>query len=842
MPFQPQINDRLIIDGTAYRIAEHPAAPGIPYGQEGRQATVFQLVAGNDCRALKVFKPRFRLPSLVSLADKLALYADLPGLKVCRRVVLNAQRHSDLLREHPDLTYAVLMPWIEGPTWMEVLLEKRAVDQSQILDLARTLTEILASMEERGLAHCDVSGPNVLLPTLAQSATTDIQSSIALVDVEQLYGPNLERPEVLPSGSPGYAHRTAPQGLWESRSDRFAGAVLVTEMLGWCDDCVRQVAWGESYFDPDEMQNDTERRRILHSILQERWGTTVADLFERAWHSETLADCATFGEWLVALPGQATAGPFSTVRSLIDMARQMEEGGDNTGALRVYGQAQKHVKAESSLAHELALIVRDIERKIKAEARLDRVASEVAELERTERWQEAAEAYRRLAEQTSSFQKRNKWETARRECEESHRLAVLFQDGLRASHEGKLAEAKELLKEVVRVRPEYGANGKQAVVLLAELEQQIADEVTAHVAAKARRTQLIALPRVLTLALASGLVLVLIAVSAWWTYRAVGLAQRTSTAATVQGAGAAVPPAAVTVVTTTPAPSTLTSPPQVAVPTSIPTVLSDQKNMIPISACNFIRGSIRSDILAIATQICPLYKRYNSEDWCSQAAFEDELARADVPKPTPNVNYMNSRNAYVKDFYIDQYEVTNAQYAEFVQAAQCCRPASSGTDRRYTYFGDLGRANYPVVYITWDDARKYCEWQGKRLPTDLEWEKAARGEDGRWWLWDDYWPKGINYRGPTQVAADEDKGIPGDNDLKPVGTSPGDVSPYGVSDMAGNVMEWVDAMYGPGQREIRGGSWNTGSYTLRGANRAGERPPKRALFDVGFRCASDVKP
>jgi len=190
MPFQPEVNQELIIDDVTYRIAEHPAAPDIPYGQEGRQAIVYALTLtprpgghpplptlGEGGRgewvrakaALKVFRPRYRLPALVGQADKIAPLAGLPGLQVCQRTVLSARRYRDLLRQHPDLTYAVLMPWVGGPTWMEVLLEKRELSPEQSLDLARSLVEILAGMEERGLAHCDLSGPNVMLPALLPS-------------------------------------------------------------------------------------------------------------------------------------------------------------------------------------------------------------------------------------------------------------------------------------------------------------------------------------------------------------------------------------------------------------------------------------------------------------------------------------------------------------------------------------------------------------------------------------------------------------------------------------------------------------------------------------------------
>jgi len=310
LSFQPQVNQELPLDGVPYRIAEHPAAPGMPYGQEGRQAIVYQLVtADQEKRALKVFKAHYRLPALVSLADKLAPFAEFPGLQVCQRTVLSARRHGELVRQYPDLTYAVLMPWVEGPTWMEVLVGGQDLAPGQSLALARDLTRILAGMEECGLAHCDLSASNLLLPLLAGG------QGVQLVDVEQLHGPGLEQPRMLPGGSPGYAHRTAPDGLWGAEADRFAGAVLLAELLGWCDARVRQVAWGENYFAPEEMQQDTDRARTLVSTLRERWGDDVALLFERAWRSETLQDCPTFGEWLAVLPERVAGAVVEVVEA-----------------------------------------------------------------------------------------------------------------------------------------------------------------------------------------------------------------------------------------------------------------------------------------------------------------------------------------------------------------------------------------------------------------------------------------------------------------------------------------------------------------------------------------------
>jgi hypothetical protein len=314
--FQPHVNQELPIDDSTYQIAEHPAAPGMPYGQEGRAATVYLVTSDGEKRALKVFKARFRVPGMVSLARRLAPYADLLGLRVCSRNVLTPQRDAALLRPHPDLTYAVLMPWIEGPTWMEVLLSDQPLTPEQSLRIARSFAGVLAGMEQEGLAHCDLSGPNLLVPMLSQAPGAARQNAVELVDVEQLYGRSMEKPQALPGGSPGYAHKTAPASMWEPDSDRFAGAVLVAEMLGWCDERVTKAAWGESYFDPNEIQTDCERYRVMSQALGEQWGAEVAELFTQAWRSDTQADCPTFGEWLVALPERVpVAAPQPTTQS-----------------------------------------------------------------------------------------------------------------------------------------------------------------------------------------------------------------------------------------------------------------------------------------------------------------------------------------------------------------------------------------------------------------------------------------------------------------------------------------------------------------------------------------------
>jgi hypothetical protein len=371
------------------------------------------------CRALKVFKSRFRVPRLVELATQLAAFADIQGLQVCTRTVFTPQDHKALLTEHPDLIYGVLMPWIEGRSWMETILERQPLSSVEALTCATSLTKILVQMEQRGIAHCDLSGPNVSLER--QGSTIQIQ----LVDVEQIYAPGFPKPEEVFAGSPGYAHRHLDALAWSPVSDRFSGAVLICEMLAWSSPEMREVAWSESFFEPAEMQTQCARAERLRDYLAREWGDKLSRLFERAWQSASPDHCPTFGEWQLALPDRppAAAAPVladapapqvkvlptkdvqippeappkvalipasdkpapaepvprpqaDTVSAndsadgaaaLMDAARLKEENGDLQGALAHYRLAYSMAPPASALAKEIGLIVNELSSRVSNE-------------------------------------------------------------------------------------------------------------------------------------------------------------------------------------------------------------------------------------------------------------------------------------------------------------------------------------------------------------------------------------------------------------------------------------------------------------------------------------------
>lgn len=215
---------------------------------------------------------------------------------------------------------------------------------------------------------------------------------------------------------------------------------------------------------------------------------------------------------------------------------------------------------------------------------------------------------------------------------------------------------------------------------------------------------------------------------------------------------------------------------------------------------------------------------------------------------------MDSRpihTVYLNDYFLDIYEVTNAQYAMCVDAGVCEQPKETSSmwpDPQANHYGMIQYSNHPVTYVNWFDANTYCEWRGARLPTEAEWEKAARGTDGRIYPWGE----GIDCE-HSNVRADGSGGLSTCvGDTTPVGSYSLDVSPYGIYDMAGNVSEWVRDWYefsyyqnspvenpiGPEvgtYRSMRGGSWFMGNSSS--ASRIGSYAPINLSSLAGFRCA-----
>ena len=294
------------------------------------------------------------------------------------------------------------------------------------------------------------------------------------------------------------------------------------------------------------------------------------------------------------------------------------------------------------------------------------------------------------------------------------------------------------------------------------------------------------------------------------------------------------------------------------------------EDMVLIPAGPFIMGSNKLD----------------TENLKQQYGFVDPLFVNEHPR----------HKVSLQAYYIDKYEVTNAKYKAFVLAmkAQLRKTGSDYQEPQYwirnaynvsddklaaadltglrwiatNYFKlDMDttkmskdalltamfkiqrhRDTLPVTEVNWYDAYSYCRWAGKRLPTEAEWEKAARGPNGLEYPWGNKWDAS-----KTNTGANRDS----DEPVAPVGSMPEDKSPYGVYDMAGNVSEWVDdwfkaypgsdykhPAYGDIHKVLRGGGSAVGHYALsvfyRGARR-NHADPTFSGTDLGFRCAMDAQ-
>lgn len=280
--------------------------------------------------------------------------------------------------------------------------------------------------------------------------------------------------------------------------------------------------------------------------------------------------------------------------------------------------------------------------------------------------------------------------------------------------------------------------------------------------------------------------------------------------------------------------ATLTQPPTIA-PTSIPPTLRPSLTLSPTPTASPTLGVgtvITSPVDGAEMVYVP------AGDFLMGSDVKQDVSALPDEKPQHTVE--------LNAFWIDRKEVTNAAYAMCVKAEKCHPPFNEYSATRSVYYTDTLFADFPVIFVSWYDARDYCTWAGRRLPTEAEWEKAARGTQGQIFPW-----------GETSSAVssllnfDKRQG-----DTTVVGNYVFGASPYGALDMAGNVWEWVADTYrfdyylkaptanppGPevGSLKVyRGGAWDEVIWSVRAAAR-GYNNPRTGYPDVGFRCAADA--
>ncbi len=206
---------------------------------------------------------------------------------------------------------------------------------------------------------------------------------------------------------------------------------------------------------------------------------------------------------------------------------------------------------------------------------------------------------------------------------------------------------------------------------------------------------------------------------------------------------------------------------------------------------------------------------------------------------------------FLDDYYIDIYPVTNIQYDIFI------KNTSYESQGRWGKYFSKQTENHPVINISWQDAKAYADWTGKRLPTEAEWEKAARGTDRRKYPWGNKWDKNLCNNRDSNELAEKMSDIINRRGTLPVGSFPGGASPYGVMDMAGQVIEWCSDWYDPHyyqynikenpqgpksgrEKVLRGGSWYSNNPLFCNCTHRDFFPPYDSHWFYGFRCAKEV--
>jgi formylglycine-generating enzyme required for sulfatase activity/tetratricopeptide (TPR) repeat protein len=618
---------------------------------------------------------------------------------------------------------------------------------------------------------------------------------------------------------------------------------------------VEAVAEFEEVYRLDEREG---RFELLRTLLQQ------GEALEAAGHQEDAL--ATYNRVLAISPREQTAQA--------RRAALWEKRGDQALAARDFAaalEAYRQAGADEKLAQVKA-------QQLKAE--LEQAAREAQVYERQEEWARAADVYRRLTHLDSDDER---WRQALKRAEEELWLAERYAEGAGYVQQEEWVKAQKTLARVIGKRPDY----RDAAELLALAKRRGAGQPD----------QTHGFRRRLYLVVGGGVTLLLLAVAGVWGYSQIQIQdQITRLAATATAQAVAAEIAAATQVaelratqtaevritqtaqsrrTATAEAATRATRTAEARRTATAAVIATQTAQAPTSTPTPTLTPTSIGTPTSTPTVTPMptlgigSTRMRSIDGIVMVYVpEGEFLMGSIEgDPSAYSNEFPQHVVYLDAFWLDKTEVTNAQYAEFLNAVG--GPKEEGgtlwidVNHEWSpirklgsrYLPDEGTDTGPVSMVSWYGASAYCKWVGGRLPTEAEWEKGARGPDGRIYPWgNDFDGRKLNYCDKNCAFDWKDievsDGYPWGS---PVGSYPDGTSPYGALDMAGNVYEWVadwhsDTYYaespsgnplGPtsGEKKVaRGGSWFNEPREVRTAFRNVAEAPQNSNPNEGFRC------
>lgn len=302
--FQPRPGSVISLDVRGgyerLRVLPHPTAPSFAFACEGGEGIVVQVEreASRTRYAFKVMKPAHQRAELPSVCGHLRSFIGVPGLRACERYCVCEVDSPQVWATSPMFRYAMIIPWIDGPTWLDVLLSRKPVSAEASLKTARSLANCMALLESVGASHGDIASGNLIVAP----DTCEIE----LIDVEHMHAPGFPRPSVCVLGTPGYNRVNSTEDVWNSVSDRMAVGIMLSEMLAWRERSIAAASDGASYFAPDEIGDERcDRFRLMLQVLGSL-SHQLPPLLTAVWRSRRRADCPPAHAWRAAIEGLGT--------------------------------------------------------------------------------------------------------------------------------------------------------------------------------------------------------------------------------------------------------------------------------------------------------------------------------------------------------------------------------------------------------------------------------------------------------------------------------------------------------------------------------------------------------